>query len=74
MATVTKTSARFSFTDALGSTVTKTFNEINASVQDAKLQALSSAIVANKEVYSPQPTTAKSIQLISTTTTDVPLA
>lgn len=74
MATVTKTSARFGFSDALGTTVTKTFNEINPSVQAAKLQALSAAIVANKEVYSPQPVTAKSIQLISTTTTDIDLS
>jgi len=74
MATVTKTSARFGFTDALGVSVSKTFNEINPSVQNAKLQALSAGIIANKEIYPVQPVTAKSIQLISTTTTDVPLS
>lgn len=74
MATVTKTSARFGFVDSLGGSVSKTFSEINPSVQNAKLQALSAAIIANKEIYPVQPVTAKSIQLISTTTTDVPLS
>ena len=70
----TKTSAKFTFADSLGMSVSKTFQEINPSVQAAKLQALSAGLIANKEIYPRQPVTAKGIQLISTTTTDIPLA
>ena len=71
---VTKTTARFGFRDSLGTSLSKTFAEINPSVQAAKLQALSAGIVANKEIYPVQPATATKIELISTTTTEIPLS
>ena len=71
---VTKTTARFGFKDSLGTTLSKTFAEIDPSVQAAKLQALSTGIITNKEIYAVQPVTATKIELISTTTTEIPLS
>lgn len=74
MATVTKVSARFGFKDSLGGSISKTFGNIDPSVANADLQALSAACVANKEVFAVEPAVASSIQKISTTTEDVPLS
>lgn len=74
MATVTKVTARFGFKDSLGGAISKTFTNIDPSVQNADLQALSAACVANKEVFTVEPAVASSIQKISTTTEDVPLS
>lgn len=70
----TRTTARFGFKDALGVTLSKSFAEIDPSVQAAKLQALSAGIIANKEIYPVQPTMATKIELITTTTTEIPLS
>lgn len=74
MAVTTKTTAKFGFYDSLGGSLTKTFTDIDPAVQNSDLQALSAGIVANKEIYPVQPVTAKSIQLVSTTTTDIALS
>lgn len=71
---VTKTTARFGFKDSLGVSLSKTFGEISDSVTNAKLQALSAGIIANKEIYPVQPVTATKIEKITTTTTEVPLS
>ncbi len=74
MASVTKTTARFGFKDALGTNLSKTFAQIDPSVQAADLQALSAGIVANREIYPTEPAAATKIELISTTVTDIPLS
>lgn len=74
MASVTKTTARFSFKDSLGVSLSKTFNDIDPSVADADLQALSAGIVTNGQIYPVIPVEATKIEKISTTTTEVAVA
>ncbi|MCR4817365.1 MAG: hypothetical protein K5841_00225 [Fretibacterium sp.] len=69
----TKTTGRFSFRDGLGNSLSKTFSDINPSVQDSDMQALAGGIVANGQIYPVVPVTATKIEKITTTTTEVPL-
>ncbi|MCR4818526.1 MAG: hypothetical protein K5841_06175 [Fretibacterium sp.] len=71
---VTKTTAKFSFRDGLGSSLSRTFADIDPSVQDSDMQALSSGIVANGQIYTVVPVEATKIEKITTTTTEVPLS
>lgn len=73
MATTTTTRASYGFKDALGVSMTKSFNYVDPAATDAKLQAVTTAILANKEIYPSQPVMATSIKLITTTTKDVDL-
>lgn len=70
----TVTTARFSFKDALDQSLSKTFKDIDPSVSDADLQALSAGIVANGAIYPVVPVSATKIEKISTTTTEVALS
>lgn len=74
MASVTKTTARFSFKDSLGNSLSKMFKDIDPSVADADLQALSAGIVTNGQIYPVIPVEATKIEKISTTTTEVAVA
>lgn len=74
MASVTKTTARFGFKDSLGVSLSKTFNDIDPSVQDSDLQALAAGIVTNGQIYPVVPTEATKIEKISTTITEVAVA
>ena len=71
---VTKTTAKFSFKDSLGSSLSKTFGDIDPSVQDSDMQALAAGIVTNGQIYPVVPVEATKIEKITTTTTEVPLS
>lgn len=74
MAIVTTTTARFSFKDSLDQRLSKTFNDIDPSVQDSDLQALAAGIVTNGQIYPVVPVEATKIEKISTTITEVAVA
>ena len=70
----TKTTGRFTFKDSLGSSLSKTFADIDPSVQDSDMQALASGIVTNGQIYPVVPVEAVKIEKITTTTTEIPLS
>lgn len=74
MASVTTTTARFSFKDSLDQRLSKTFKDIDPSVQDSDLQALAAGIVTNGQIYPVVPVEATKIEKISTTITEVAVA
>ena len=74
MSSVTKTSLRLKFKDAVGQSLNKTFDDINPSVDPADVRALSAGIVTNGEIYPVVPVEATKIEKITTTTEEISLA
>lgn len=70
----TKNSLRYTCTDALGKSFSKTFQEIDANVTNAHAQALGTAMVGNKEIFATQPVAVVKIEKIATETTEIPTA
>lgn len=70
---VTTVKGRFSFKDALGTSLSKTFDDIDPSVADADMQALSAGIVTNGQIYPLVPVEATKIEKITTTVDEIAL-
>lgn len=69
----TTVKGRFSFKDSLGTSLSKTFDDIDPSVTDANMQALSAGIVTNGQIYPRVPVEATKIEKITTTVDEIAL-